>query len=134
MTGVQTCALPICHLAEGRVRNARHRGDVHGRAQGIRADFHGLTSLSASAPESDLEQEGDHAEHQDHAHVLWVDENREQGGGGDEIAAGSRMGGVRSGRRGGGCPGGGGSCSDIHVIDEPQTFEHQALIDQLDDG
>src|SRR5438128_7207232 len=52
-----------------------------------------------------------------------------------KMAAGSRIGGVRSGRTGGrGLGGPGGSCSDIHVVDEPQTFEHQTLIDQLDNG
>src|SRR5438094_7723559 len=52
-----------------------------------------------------------------------------------KMAAGSRIGGVRPGRTGGRGPGGpGGSCSDIHVVDEPQTFQHQALVDQLDDG
>src|SRR5438034_4452427 len=51
-----------------------------------------------------------------------------------KMAAGSRMGGVRSGRAGGRCPGGGGSWSDIHVVDEPQAFQHQALIHQLDHG
>src|SRR5207249_12293823 len=51
-----------------------------------------------------------------------------------KIAAGSRMGGVRSGRRGGGWPGGGGARPVVHLIDEPQPLEHQALIDQLDHG